>query len=231
MPDVSIELQSRRKDRAEAVQKLQHVVPAVALLLAGLQSLLAGAEGIELAIAAAEVVTAVLIVGSFARKLRAMRAPPRGPSHHPHAHGVDWIDIFVSAMLAVEVWEHWHATGHIRRPTVLLSATMLAMGLLHGRIMAAAARRSALRVTDAGVKIGFSRFRSFSASWPEIARIDVSDASASVVLTSGRTRQINLADLRNAAAVREALKAAARRLPHEAPSTSHPAPSTKAPST
>jgi hypothetical protein len=210
MADVVIELQSRRKDRAALVQKLQHVVAAVALLFAGLQTLMAGEAGVGRAIAAAEIVTAALIVGAFARKVRALRhdahAQPQG-----HAHGVDWVDLFVSAMLAVEVWEHWHATGHIRRPTVLLSATMLAFGLLHGRIMAAAQRRSALRITDAGVKVRFSKLRSFSASWPEIAGIDVSDTRARVVLKSGRTREINLSDLHNAAEVRAAFRAAVPR--------------------
>jgi hypothetical protein len=214
MPDVSIELQSRRKDRAELVQKVQHVVPAVVLLFAGLQSLAAGVAGIERAIAAVEIVTCVLIVGAFARRVRAMRQGTHVRSHGARGHGVDWIDIFVSAMLAVEVWEHWHATGHIRRPTVLLSATMLVLGLGHGRLQASLLRRSALRITDAGIKIG-SRLRwlrAFSASWSEIARIDLSDTSVRIVLKSGRMRRINLADLRNADEVRDAIRAAARRL-------------------
>jgi hypothetical protein len=209
MTDVVIELQSRRRDRAALVQKIQHVAPAVAVLFAGLQTLRSGGDGVGGVIAVAEIVTGALIVGAFARNLRAWRRGAHARPHGPHAHGVDWVDLFVSAMLAVEVWEHWHTTGHIRRPTVLLSAATLILGLLHGRFMAAAQRRSALRITDAGVRVGFSKLRSFSASWPEIAGIDVSDTRARVVLKSGRTRDINLSDLHNAAEVSAAIRAAA----------------------
>jgi hypothetical protein len=84
----TIVLRSKRRERALAVQKLQHLLPAILLL-----------------------------------------------------HGIDWIDVFAASVIFVETLEHYHRTGHIVRPNVLMIATLLALfrpplGLARDRLIA-----------------------------------------------------------------------------------------------
>jgi len=228
-PDTFVRLESRRRERAQAVQRFQHAIPAFALLYEGWHGVTTGERGFGLALAICEIASSALLLGSVARSLRAARrgrtaaahdgAPPPDAYAHdavdPHvAHGIDWVDIFAAGVLSVEAWSQWYTRHHIARPTILLAATTLAMGLLHGRLAGRIARRRALRLTDQGLAIGGRFFRRFSARWDEIDRIDIGDDEATITTMTGRSRRIDLADLRNATAVRSLLYAArARRAP------------------
>lgn len=201
-------LESRRRERALAVQKLNHAVPAVGLLMVGGQALLAGVHGLELALAVIEVVASALVVATIGHSARQARAHGRAGLHH--GHGVDWVDIAVAALLFVEAFEKWHAKHHIARPTILLGFITLALGLFHGRLMARTAGRRSLHVSDGGISVGGPPFRALRAGWHDIASITVTPAHGEIRTRAGRIRRLNLADLGTGAPPVIAALAAAR---------------------
>jgi hypothetical protein len=214
MDPVTLVLRSKRQKRAAAVQKLQHLVPAVILLGDGWSALARHAAGVEFAIALFEVVSGALFV--FAA-MRGIRGAVRGASRahpHPHAHrGIDWTDVFAAAVVLAETIEHYHRTGHIVRPNVLMIATLLIMAVSHGRIMGFAERRRALRISDDGIKVGGRPFRrKFHARWNAIRTIAVTERFATIETTDGRSKRIDLQDLENGGDVRSALIGARARL-------------------
>ncbi len=198
-------LHSRRREPMLIIQKIQHVLPSPVLIRDGFARLSAGASGWGLVLAGAEAVTGALVVGSFL--LAARRAFMRKPGDHAH-HGIDWVDLFLGLMLAVEAFVHHEETGRIQRPTVLLSATMIVFGLMHGRMLQRVLRHMMLRVDDRGVTAGAKFFRTFSARWREIADISVGEVDARIRTRDGRERRFNLKNLTKGAEVRDALLAA-----------------------
>ncbi|MEA2562723.1 MAG: hypothetical protein QOH06_4227 [Acidobacteriota bacterium] len=207
-PSFELPLVSIRKDRARRLQKLQHAVPAVALLGAGAQRLMHGQRGLGLALAVGELVVSALLLRSAAKELAAVRRPEAAQHHH----GVDWFDIFAAGVLVAEALEHWHHTGHLPRPTLVLAALTLAMGLFHRQFTGWIGPRRLLRIDEDGIRLR-SRFRrQFFAPWPEVEHIDLDEGKARIVARGGAERRIDLADLRNASEVRQALLAAQERL-------------------
>ena len=206
---VSVPLVSKKRRRALAVQKFQHLVPAVPLLAAGLSALQHGAHGAELALAIFEIATSALLFGTVARELRGLTR------RHPHVHSphsVDWFHVFAAGVLLAEALERWHLTHHWARPTLLLSAVTLALGLFHGRIEAGAQRRRALRLDAGGIYVGGKPFRPFRATWDDVASIEIGPRYATIRTRTGRERRLDLGDLEDAAAVRAALTDARSRL-------------------
>jgi hypothetical protein len=206
--EIAVPLRSRRRETALVVQKFQHVIPAPVLIQDGLHRLAEPASGVALALGAGEVAAGALVVGAFILAVRqAYRARKA-----PHVHlGVDWVDIFLGLMLLVEVLVHREETGHIRRPTLLLAATMLVFGILHGRIATRAVRHFTLRVDDDGVRAGARFFRTFKVRWADIAEIAVDDGSGRIVTRDGRRRTFAFGALAQPAEVRDALVAARTR--------------------
>src|SRR5688572_28482236 len=127
----TVPLRSKRRARAQALQKFQHAIPALPLLMAGLQAIRAGEHGFAFALAVFEIGTSVLLLGTMIREIREMRRPAAPGVVHAH-HGVDWVEVFAAGVLTAEVWEHWHLTHHIRRPAVLTAIFTLGLGLCHG---------------------------------------------------------------------------------------------------
>jgi hypothetical protein len=212
VPELAVPLTSKRRELGALLQKLQHVVPSIPLLLQGIERVAHEGHGWSRALGAAEIVTSVLVVGTFARVVRATRSGHVDHNAAAH-HGVDWVDLFLAAMLAVEVWAHWHETGHVKRPTVLLACTMVVLGLLHGRIVGAADRRRGVWVTDDGIHASRRPFSHFRATWADLAAIDLGPRQARLVRRDGELYVLDLGDLRNAADVREVLEAARLRIP------------------
>ena len=213
MPIRVVPLQSRRRERAAVVQKLQHVVSAAALLTQGLARLQHEPQGWSLALAAAELVVSVTVAVAFVWQVRSTwRGGHAAHGEGARGHGVDWVDVFLGAMLGVEVWAHWHESGHIKRPTVLLAMVMVAIGLLHGRLAARGAQRRTLRLDDDGIDVGGRPFRRFRATWDQLASIDVGTERARLVRLDGRVRIIDFRDLHESGGVREALEEARLRL-------------------
>ena len=170
---LTVPLKSKRRERALAVQKFQHAIPALPLLFAGLQAIQAGEHGLAFALALFEIGTSVMLLGTVVREIRTLRRP-RPHAAHAH-HGVDWVHIFAASVLVAEVLEHYHVTHHIRRPTVLTAAVTLALGLFHGRITRFSEGRRVLRLEDDGVHIGGKFFQSFRARWEDITSIEIEE--------------------------------------------------------
>jgi hypothetical protein len=208
LPAISVPLRSRRLARARLFQQLQHALPALVLLLDGLQRLSAGGGGVGPAIAVTEVVVSVLVLAFFASAVHQYRA---AAVHAFVVHSVDWLDLVLAALFAVEALVHRQETGHLPRPAILMAALMLVLGLFHGRLMRLSERHLSLRVDDDGVQIGGRFFRRFTATWHEITAMEMDASRARLMLKSGRTRRVDLTDLSNAADVQAALAEARRR--------------------
>lgn len=207
----AIPVRYRRAQRGQFFQKLQHALPSVIVLGDGLDHLQHDPHGASLALGAAEVLVSVLVIGSVIRGFIKLRAGATAAPGHAH-HGVDWIDLFLGAMLLVEAYAKYHATAHLPRPTILLGVVMIVLGFVHGRIAAWGDRRLELRVDDGGISVPGRFFRRLTLPWPEIAEITVGPAIARVIARDGRDQQLDLADAINADSIREALAGARARL-------------------
>ncbi len=193
------------------MQHLQHAVPAVALLVTGIQGLSEPATGGALSLAVVEVVSSGLLLISLARHLRHSFVPPAGGHHHAHPGRVDWVAIWTGSMLLAEAWERWHVAHHVARPIILLAAVTLTMGLAHARVTRWSLGRRALRVSDDGLRIGGPPWRRFRAAWGDITEITITETDA-IIHTPHRSRRIRLSDLDNRDEVRAALEQARRRV-------------------
>ena len=214
MPEQVVPIRSRRRDVAQLLQKLQHVLPAAALLFQGASRLQHEPHGWSLLLAVGEVGISVLVVGAFIQTVRAARGRPDADHGDAHAsHGVDWVDLLIGAMLGVEVWAHWHESGHIKRPTVLMAVGIFVVGLLHGKIAARGGRWLALKIDDAGLAVGGRPFRNFTAAWDELAAVEIGPERARLVRKDGRVHKFDFTDLRNAGEVRAALQRVQLRVP------------------
>ncbi|HEX8027777.1 MAG TPA: hypothetical protein VF491_04910 [Vicinamibacterales bacterium] len=206
---IAVPLRYRRQERGLFIQKLQHAVPSIIVLSDGIEHLSHEPHGITLAIGVAEVAVSVLVIGSVIRGLRQLRQPrAAADSHATHHHGVDWIDICLGAMLSVEAYAKFHATSHLPRPTLLLAATMLILGLTHGRLAALGDRRRELRVSADGISMPGKPFQRLALTWAEVQSVEMDDRTAVITAIDGRSKKIALADATHPKAVREAVMAA-----------------------
>ncbi|OGA54744.1 MAG: hypothetical protein A3G25_12400 [Betaproteobacteria bacterium RIFCSPLOWO2_12_FULL_63_13] len=210
---IAIPVRYRRAERGRFVQKLQHAIPSVVVLGDGLTHLQHDPHGASLALGVAEVAVSALVIRSVIRGFRQLRATPSASPHAAHSsHGVDWIDLCLGAMLAVEAYAKFHATGHIARPTILLSVVMFSLGLGHGRLAAWADWKLQLRISDEGISVPGRFFRRLTLPWHEVAEIAIGPDTARVIATDGRDQAVDLADAQNADAIRSALLDARGRL-------------------
>lgn len=210
MDSISVPLLSRRARRGVLAQKLNHAIPAMGLLAAGVQALAEGARGLDLALAAVEIITSAMLVITIGREMRELHR--RQPSRGHHAHGVDWIDIWAAGVLFAEAAERWHVKHHLARPMILTGLVTLGLGLFHQRLAARRQHRRAVRINPDGIYIGGKPFRTFSASWPDLAAISITSTAVEVRTRRGRVRRVDLGDLENADDVRAAFEAGHRRL-------------------
>lgn len=224
---ITVPLQSRRRERASLFQRLQHAIPATALLIAGVQGLQGGARGAALGLVVAEIVFGGLLLRAMVREVRAAMA---GRTHGaaPHA-GVDWTEVLAGCVLLVEAGERWHLHHHLPRPTLVTAAVTIALGIFHGRVAARAAGRRVLIVEPRGITVR-RRWRRFVAPWEALAAIEVDAHEAVLRRRDGRAHRLDLDDLRNAPAVCAALAEARARwratLPPDGPATDAAAPLT-----
>lgn len=206
---IAIPIRYRRAERGLFVQKLQHAIPSVVVLGDGLEHLSHKPHGAELALGVFEVVASLLVMGSVVRGIRQLRTrTSAAQADHAGHRGVDWIDIFIGVMLSVEAYAKYHATHHIPRPTILLAFTMISIGLLHGRLAAWGDRRRQLRVGPEGISVPGRFFRRLTLDWAEVASIETDDRATVVTAIDGRSQRIDLADVFQPAAVRDALMTA-----------------------
>jgi hypothetical protein len=206
---IVVPLLSKRQRQAMTLQKLNHAIPAIGLLFAGLTAIREGHEGLGFYLGIFEIVSSAALIVLF---LRDLRSAIKAPEHHHH--GVDWVDIAAAFVLAAEALEHWHVTHHIQRPTVLAAISTLALGLYHDRITRYAADRRALRVTDTGLAVSgrLLRARKIHATWEELASIEIGPRWAAITTRAGRVRRIDLNDVQQEPRIRAALAEAQQRL-------------------
>ena len=207
-----VPLHSRRLQKARVLQHLQHAIPGVALLAAGVNGLVEKATGVALLLTFTEIGSSLLLLLAIGRHAR----------HHMRSHesttdtsiaAVSWVDLWAGVVLAAEAWERWYSSGHFARPTILLALLTLGMALSHGHITRASMRRRALTLTDDGLSVGGRLWRGFRAQWTDIAEISVTSDEAVIRTVAGRCRRIDLADLYNAEEVRSAIRLAQHRVP------------------
>ena len=214
---VAIPLRSKRQRRALAVQKLNHLIPAAGLLVAGQQAIAEG-HGFGFYLGVFELVSSAALIVLTAREIRSALRWRAGAAHDAaHAdHGVDWVDIAAGFMLVAEALEHWHVKHRIARPVVLSAVTTFALGLFHGRIAEWGARRRMLRIDDDGIAIPGRPFkRRLAGRWSDVQAIEVGERWAVITTRGGRVRRLDLRDLVDEAAVRGALLEARGRVPGE----------------
>lgn len=211
MSDLVVPLKSMRQARAKAVQKLQDAVPAAVLVADGVSRVSAASAIWSYTLGGLEIVSGGLVVLSFVRTMRSVRRKPIDAEtpHEPHA-AVDWSDLFLGAMLVIEVIAHHEETGHWKRPTLLTAAAAFGFGLFHGRFSRFVERRRSLRVTDAGIRLAHP-FRGITASWSDVTAFDLSDTEAVITTSTGKRRRIDLTDVTNLRDVRPVLEAARTR--------------------
>jgi len=209
-PVATVPLRSKRREKAQAFQKFQHAIPAVPLLLAGVQAIRSGEPGVALALGVFEIATSAALLATVIREIRAMRRPKAGTGHAHH--GAHWVHIFAAALLIAEVLDHYLLTHHIRRPTILTAIVTLALGLGHGRLQRFTAGRRVLRLEDDRLHIADKPFRTFRARWADVTSIDVGEKYARITTLDGRERTLNLSDLHGAEEVRTALAEAQYRV-------------------
>ena len=209
---IAVPIRYRGASRALFIQKLQHAVPSIVVLGDGIDHV-SHAAGLDWWLGAVEVGVSLLVIGSVIRGVREMLKHTAKSDQDVHAHhGVDWIDICLGVMLGVEAYAKYHVSGHIPRPTIVLALAMLAIGLAHGRLAAWGDRRRELRVSADGIRVPGKQFRRMLLTWSEVASIEIDDRAAVVTATNGRTQRIDLRDVLQPNAVRDALASARTRL-------------------
>jgi len=206
---IAVPIRYRRARKGQFAQKLQHAIPSIVVLGDGIDHLSHEPHGLDLWVGVAEVGVSLLVIASVIRGFRELRKQMSTPEHevHPH-HGVDAIDICLGAMLSVEAYAKYHATAHIPRPTILLAMTMFTIGILHGRLADWGDGRRQLRVGAEGISVPGKFFSRMTLAWSEVASIDTDDRRALITAIDGRMRHIDLSDVLQPKAVRDALIAA-----------------------
>jgi hypothetical protein len=202
---ISIPIRYRRAERGQFIQKLQHAIPSIVVLGDGVKHLSHDPHGVDLVLGAFEIGAALAVIISVLRGFRRIAKRPADTHPDHEHHGIDWIDIFIGLMLAVEAYSVYHATGHRPRPTLLLAATMITIGLFHGKLAAFGDRRRTLRVGPEGISVPGKPLTRMTLKWNEVASIDIGERWAIVTASSGRSKRIDLSDVKQPAAVRDAL--------------------------
>lgn len=202
---ISVPIRYRRAQRGIFLQKLQHAFPSIVVLGDGLAHLSHNPHGIELALGVVEVGAALAVMGSVIHGYRQLRkAAAAGEHAHAH-HGIDWIDIFIAVMLSVEAYAHYYSTAHIPRPTIVLAIAMFIIGFSHGKLAAFGDRKRALLVGPDSISVPGRPFTRMTLAWADVASIAVDERYAIVTAHDGRTRKIDLSDVMQPQAVRDAL--------------------------
>ena len=124
------------------------MIAGAGLFYSGVQSLSAGAEGLERILAIAGMMTAGLLIAAFAREVRGLAGSHETPAHGHQSQAVDWMDVFAAGMLFAEAAEKYHLRGHIWRPETLAAVATLGVGLFHGRLSARKERQRSLQLTQ-----------------------------------------------------------------------------------
>jgi hypothetical protein len=153
--------------------------------------------------AAAEIVIAILVLGTFILELRAT------VQHHKHGKAlshpkVGWFDLAAGVLLIYEAFHGAHHKPGYLRPQFFSGVVVIALGLLHARLHGTIGKRRYLQIDDDGLKHRMV-FKSWSIPWAELAGVDLSQKEAVFVRKDGRRHTLDLGRLHNHDAVRRAI--------------------------
>src|SRR5262249_36210214 len=151
----------RRKDMAEMLPKLQHLLGGLPLLMTGLENLQDGGERM---LALFEIVLASVLLVTFVKELRiALRHKKHEPGHAHSPFG--WFDLVAGAMLIFEAFHTPHHKAAYLRPQFLSGVVTIAFGALHGRLHRLHQKRRYLKLDENGLEFRFNQFRQLRLSW------------------------------------------------------------------
>jgi len=202
--------------RFMAAQRMNHVVPAVTLLLAAIEGL-GGAHRKSLWLTAIEVLVGGALIVVLIRDLR------RGESA-PHAR-VSLFDVIASAVILLEAVHRYNPAKGFQPATMyfVIAAATLALGLLHHRL----AGWVRAELDDVGFSVRTRPFRPLRMAWRDVAAIERNGNRLVVRTVSGRRAKTDLRGCANRdevfAAIERGLAAYRGRLPVEAAPAAAPA--------
>ena len=206
MSDTVIPLLSRGRKRSLVGQKVPHVLGALALFGEGVLRAERETQAYGWVLSGAELLTGTLVLAAFVRTLvSAVNATP--DDAQAGRPGIDWIDLLLAGLFAVEAVARHSETHDWPRLTAVLAATMLVVAIVHGPIAAFARRRRGLILSNKGLRVG-PPLRRFQAEWAALKPISPGDRWAVLETTHGDVHRIDLSDLGNERQVRDALREA-----------------------
>jgi len=145
---VTIYLDDRRRQAADWIQKLQHLLAGVPLLIVGVSKL---AEGSEIAMAMLEVAITLGVFATFAKEAYTASKGSHATSHS----SIGWFDLAAGVLLIFEAFHGHHVKPGYLRPQFLSGVLTLTLGLVHGRLEARRSRRRYLKLDESGVTAVF----------------------------------------------------------------------------
>lgn len=188
---MTIRLVGTRREAAEWIGKIQHLIAGVPLLFAGLDRLHARGAA-ETVTALVEILIAGTVLVAFILEFRVQVEHHRG--HHAGGghRRLGWFDLAAGALLLFEAIHGEHVKPIYERAHFYAGALTLAAGLFHGPLAAWLRRRRHLTVDETGLVFQGSRFRRTQAQWSELASVDVLPRRCILHGRDGSIREINL---------------------------------------
>jgi hypothetical protein len=195
---VVIYLQDKRRQAAAWLQKIQHLIGGVPLLLSGVQNF---ADDAERPMAVVEIVIALLVLTAFIKETRD-ELRKRG-EHHDSAFG--WFDLAAGGLLIFEAFHGAHHKPGYLRPQFLSGVVTIGVGLFHGRLHHLMKRKRYLKLDEDGLEFRVTRFRHLRLRWEGLKSIDLSGSCASFERTDGRRHKVRLNVLHDSEKIKRAI--------------------------
>ena len=196
-----IYLEDKRRELAQMVPKIQHMIAGVPLFFVGLSKL--GGDAAEIPMAIVEILVAVGVLATFAWEARAVRhhLVTGKASHAP----VGWFDLAAGGLLIFEAFHTAHLKPGYLRPQFLAGVSTLGVGLFHARLHRFHRRRHYLKVDESGLEYRRPPFRRLKLQWTDLASVDLQEHDAILHRKDGRRHKIGLKRFHNVKALRQGL--------------------------
>lgn len=200
-----IYLHDKRRQAAQWLPKIQHVLGGVPLLLSGLSKL---ADQAERPMALVEIAVAAVVLAAFVKELRAEIRAVRNHAHEgaaaPHS-AFGWFDLAAGGLLIFEAFHGAHHKPGYLRPQFLSGVITIGIGLFHARLHTFHRGRRYVRFDEAGLEFRRGLFRRLAIPWKDLASVDLGGPTAVFHRTNGKSHKVRLNLLHNSAAVRQAI--------------------------
>lgn len=184
--------------RARRGQLVQHAVPAVYLVLIGLEALLAG-EGNVHWLDGIGLITGLLLLFLFKRSWR---------DTHSTAHaGIGWYDVVAGVVIFIEGLHKYHSGKYFQPATLtmVLGVLVVLMGLNHARFQSL----RKLTITDAHFTVRTGLLRSLTVPWSEFRSVALHGNTLQVTTNRSSRKSISLRRIENRDAVCAAISTSA----------------------